>query len=316
MLNDPRIRELLISRGVAVPSDTVFVGGWHNTCDDGLTFFDHARIPSTHLAEWNQVVALLHEACERNAHERCRRFLSTPLDLSCTEARRHVEGRSEDLAQTRPEFGHATNALCIVGRRSRNRGLFMDRRAFLVSYDPTQDDDDARLLTRLLQAVVPVCAGINLEYYFGYVDPTGFGCGTKLPHNITSLLGVMDGPNSDLRTGLPWQMVEIHDPVRLMFVIETSPAAMRRILEANPGIRTLCANGWVQLATLDPHSPQIHLFRDNRFEPYRPETTELPSVAKSVDWYRGWRDFLGFALVRDGLRPPERAARATEQNGR
>ena len=49
------------------------------------------------------------------------------------------------------------------------------------------------ILEKLLQAVIPVCAGINLEYYFSFVDPTGYGCGTKLPHNITSLLGVMDG---------------------------------------------------------------------------------------------------------------------------
>ena len=49
------------------------------------------------------------------------------------------------------------------------------------------------MLTRTLQAVFPVCGGINLEYYFSYVDNTGYGSGTKLPHNITSLLGVMDG---------------------------------------------------------------------------------------------------------------------------
>lgn len=65
-----------------------------------------------------------------------------------------------------------------------------------------------------------MCAGISLEYYFSYVDNTGWGCGTKLPHNVASLLGVMDGAASDLRTGLPWQMVEIHEPVRLLFVIE------------------------------------------------------------------------------------------------
>src|SRR5437762_965210 len=66
-------------------------------------------------------------------------------------------------------------------------GLFLDRRAFLVSYDPVRDDDGA-VLARIMEAAVPVVAGISLEYYFGYVDPTGYGCGTKLPHNVTSLL--------------------------------------------------------------------------------------------------------------------------------
>jgi len=33
----------------------------------------------------------------------------------------------------------------------------------------------------------------------------------------------MDGAASDLRTGLPWQGVDIHEPVRSLFVIETTP---------------------------------------------------------------------------------------------
>src|SRR5690606_762027 len=105
-------------------------------------------------------------ACDRNAHERCRRFQSAPLGLTFSAARRHVEGRAEDLAQTRPELGHATNAIAIVGRRARTRGLFLDRRAFLTSYDPATDDAEGTVLERVLQAVVPVCAGINLEYFF------------------------------------------------------------------------------------------------------------------------------------------------------
>ena len=36
----------------------------------------------------------------------------------------------------------------------------------------------------------------------------------------------MDGAASDLRTGLAAQMVEIHEPVRLLVVIETTPQAM------------------------------------------------------------------------------------------
>ena len=261
MANDPRVRGRLQDRGLVLPPETVFVGALHNTCDDSLTFYDLDRLPRSHQAEFEQVQHAMEDACDRNAHERCRRFVSAPLNMSFSAARRHVEGRAEDLAQTRPECGHATNAVCIVGRRERTRGLFLDRRAFLVSYDPTQDGDEQAILTRIMQAVVPVCGGINLEYYFSYVDNVGFGCGAKLPHNITSLLGVMDGAASDLRPGLPWQMVEIHEPVRLLFIIETTPEAMLRIMERHEGIGKLCRNGWVQLTTLspcvvrDPHLP-------------------------------------------------------------
>ncbi len=301
ILNDPRVRDLLARRGLAIPPETAFIGGYHNTCNDSVTFFDLDHLPKAYREEFEAVREILERTCERNAHERCRRFQSAPLDLSLSEARRHVEERAEDLSQSRPECGHATNALCIVGRRSRTRGLFLDRRAFLNSYDATQDDNNHSILTRILQAAVPVCAGINLEYYFSYVDNAGWGCGTKLPHNVASLLGVMNGAAGDLRPGLPWQMVEIHEPVRLLFLIETTPEAMLQILERNPPIGTLFRNGWVQLATLDPHSSRIHLFRNGRFEVYQPETKELPTVASSVEWYRGWRDHLGFAVVRGCL---------------
>jgi uncharacterized protein YbcC (UPF0753/DUF2309 family) len=297
ILNDPRVRARLVSRGLAIPDDTVFVGAFHNTCNDSIRYFDVERIPASHQEEFDVARRQLEETCARNAHERCRRFMSAPLTMSFAQARQHVEERSEDLAQTRPECGHATNALCLVGRRFWTRGLFLDRRAFLTSYDPTQDDEEATILTRILQAVFPVCSGINLEYYFSYVDSSGWGCGTKLPHNITSLLGVMDGAASDLRTGLPWQMVEIHEPVRLHMVIETTPQAMTRIMDRNPAIGRLCRNGWIVLAVQDPDTGTIFTYQDGHFEEYEPRATTLPVAASSVDWYRGWRDHLEFVAI-------------------
>jgi hypothetical protein len=297
MLNDPRVRETLADRGLMIPETTVFVGGYHNTCDDSVVYSDVALIPPSHLAEYREARDLIQKVCDRNAHERCRRFMSAPLTLSFAAARQHVEGRAEDLAQTRPELGHATNAITIVGRREWSRGLFLDRRAFLTSYDPREDDADCSILTRILGAVFPVCSGINLEYYFSNVDNTGFGSGTKLPHNLAALLGVMDGAASDLRTGLPWQMVEIHEPVRSLFLIETTPESMTRIMDRNPGIGRLCRNEWIQLAVIEPESLAIHVYRDGTFVPYLPQSTVLPQAATSVDWYRGWRDHLEFAEI-------------------
>jgi uncharacterized protein YbcC (UPF0753/DUF2309 family) len=210
---------------------------------------------------------------------------------------RHVEERSEDLAQTRPEYGNSTNALCIVGRRSRIRGLYLDRRPFLMSYDATQDDEEATILGRILGAVIPVCSGINMQYTLSYIDNTGWGCGTKLPHNVTSLLGVMDGAASDLRPGLPWQGVDIHDPMRLLFVLETTEQAIRKIMARNETVRNILRNEWAQLALLDPHSGGIQIYHDDRFLAYRPESTMLPRASSSLDWYRGWREHLDFAFI-------------------
>jgi uncharacterized protein YbcC (UPF0753/DUF2309 family) len=297
LLNDARVRMLLAERNIHVPTDTVFVGGMHNTCNDTVTFFDRESIPESHGQDLSKAVLDINRTCERNAHERCRRFISAPLGMSFAAARQHVEERSEDLAQARPECGHATNALLIVGRRERTRGLYLDRRAFLNSYDPNTDDADASLLAKVLGAAIPVCGGINLEYYFSYVDNNGYGCGTKLPHNVTSLLGVMDGAASDLRTGLPWQMVEIHEPVRLLCVIETTPEKMMGIIDRNPGISVFVRNEWVKLAVLDPHSPRIQVFRNGTFVDHHPKAETLPQAASSVEWYRGWREHLEFAQI-------------------
>jgi uncharacterized protein len=297
MFNDPRIRERLAERGLPIPPETIFVGGMHNTSSETVTYYDLDLLPASHRDEFEAVRATVELACDRDAHERSRRFQSAPLTLSFPAARQHVEGRAEDLAQVRPEWGHATNAISIVGRREWTRGLFLDRRAFLTSYDPATDDAENTILTQILQAGFPVCAGINLEYYFSYVDNYGWGSGTKLPHNIASLLGVMDGAASDLRTGLPWQMVEIHEPVRLLNIIETTPDVMFRIMERNEGIGKLCRNRWLWIALLHPETREVSFLQDGAFHPYRPQASVLPRAASSVDWYTGWRDHLEFAEI-------------------
>lgn len=297
MLNDPRIRDGLSHRGIVIPESTVFVGGMHNTSNDSVIYHDLHHLPTSHLPDLDAARADLERACDRDAHERSRRFRSAPLNLSFPAARLGVEARSEDMAQARPEWGHMTNAICVVGRRDFNRGLFLDRRAFLTSYDPTLDDAALPVLERILSAVVPVCGGINLEYYFSSVDNAGYGCGTKLPHNIVSLLGVMDGASSDLRTGLPWQMIEFHEPVRLLFVVEVETARLEELLARNAVVGRLCLNEWVRLATIHPETREIRLLESGVFRRFDSQAKRLPRASSSVDWYRGWRDHLEFAEI-------------------
>jgi len=300
MANDPRVRQRLAAGGLAIPADTMFVGGMQDTCADTVSLFDVGSLPPGHSEDLRRFTEVIDRARTANARERCRRFESAPLDLTGVEAIRHVAGRSSDLAQVRPELGHATNAVCIIGRRSRTRGLFLDRRAFLVSYDPDADGDGA-ILTRTLAAVGPVGAGINLEYLFSAIDPVGYGCGTKLPHNITGLVGVMDGHASDLRTGLPWQMVEIHEPVRLLLVVDAPQERILAAAERLPAVRRLVVNRWLQVVAWNPNSGGLATLEGGSFKNFVPESTRIPVVETSVAWYSGHRTHLPPASVLAGL---------------
>lgn len=305
MLNDFRVRRNLAARGLEIPEETYFLAGQHNTATEELMFFDQELLPTRKVEQVREARRLLAEAALRNARERCRRFESAPLEITPRAALLHVQNRSADLAQTRPEYGNGSNAICFVGRRQRIRGLFLDRRSFLMSYDPTQDGDQTPILARILGAVVPVCQGINSLYSFSAIDPIGWGSGTKLPHNVTSLLGVMDGAASDLRPGLPWQGVEIHEPVRLLFIIETTPDRLSKLFDANPAVGRILRNHWAHVATLDPTSGRLHRYSKDRFVEYHATAGdaplgELPTAIDSHAWYRGSRDHLPFAWIRPG----------------
>jgi hypothetical protein len=304
MANDPRVRELLAAEGLRIPASTWFVGGERNTCNNAVTFFDDDLVPAECRPVFDRAKDAIETARRREAHERCRRFDAVPRWYPPLAALAHVQGRAADLAQPRPEYGHATNAFCIIGRRTRTRGLFLDRRAFLVSYDPTTDPDTT-ILARIMAAVVPVVAGISLEYYFSYVDPTGYGCGTKLPHNVTSLLGVMDGAQSDLRTGLPWQMVEIHEPARLTIVVEGTRERVWGAVEANPNVERLVRNRWVWLACLDEESGTLWEFRESGFVAHSPEHPLAAVTGGSAAWYQGKRGFLPPVAILPALAPQD-----------
>ena len=116
------------------------------------------------------------------------------------------------------------------------------------------------------------------------------------------MLGVMTGAASDLRPGLSQQMIEIHEPMRILFVIETTPDKMNTVIEGSPAIAALVKGNWVQLALLDAQKSTILRYVDGKYEPYIPESNQLPVVDSSIDWYRGQRGHLGFASIKETQR--------------
>ena len=287
MANRPEVRVLLAQRGIVIPEDSWFVGAEHDTSSDVVTWYDVEDVPEKLRSAFDEAQSCVIRARAASAQERCRRFFSARNPESPEAAMRHVTNRSNDLSQVRPEYGHATNASAVVGRRSVTQGIFLDRRPFLISYDPTQDPE-GKLLENVLITVGPVGAGINLEYYFSTINNERFGAGTKIPHNIIGLFGVMEGASSDLRTGLPKQMVEIHEAVRLQVVVEAKTSVLGEIYGRQESLRELIGGGWILLSAIDPDSGEISVFeRGIGFVPWQAEVKELPLAEKSVDCYQG-----------------------------
>lgn len=297
MANRPEIRKLLQQRGLDIPEDTVFIGAEHNTCDEVIEWYDMGQLNGVQSQAWQNINAKLEQACRLSAHERSRRFMSASTDMNNDAALAHVIARSYDFSQARPELGHATNATAFIGRRSLSQGAFFDRRAFLISYDPSTDPE-GKIIEAILLAAGPVGAGINLEYYFSTVNNEKYGCGTKIMHNLTGLFGVMEGASSDLRTGLPVQMIEIHEAMRLLVIVEARTDILGEIYQRQPMIQELVGNRWIQLGAIDPDNGDISFFVVGKgFVPWQGSPQDLAKVARSVEHYQGQRDHLSPALI-------------------
>ena len=164
--------------------------------------------------------------------------------------------------------------MCIVGRRSLSKHMFLDRRSFMNSYDYTVDPS-GDYLSGILNAVAPVGGGINLEYYFSRVDNQKLGAGSKLPHNVMGLIGVANGIDGDLRPGLPSQMIEVHDPIRMLTIVEHFPEKVKYAIKKSPATYEWFINEWVKLVVVHPETLELYHFQGGEFEIYNPIQKEI-----------------------------------------
>ncbi len=268
MANHSKVRELLEAREIHIPVTTQFIGGLHDTTRDDIEFFDEDTLTDK-LAKMHRVnEKVFDEALDKNAKERSRRFQYVKTASNLKEVHKQVRKRSVSLFEPRPELNHATNALCVVGRRNLTEHLFLDRRAFMNSYDH-EVDPDGKYLLNILNAVAPVCGGINLEYFFSRVDNQKLGAGTKLPHNVMGLFGVANGIDGDLRPGLPSQMIEVHDPVRLLVIVEHFTEIVDQSIRNKDATYEWFKNEWVNLVVVNPRTHELSVFRNEEFVPYK-----------------------------------------------
>lgn len=256
MGNDPVVRRLLKARGLDIPDDTWFLGAKHITTSDHILFYDVEDVPATHLEDLRAMMSDLEKSGASQALERCSRMPRSPKRLSPEKAHQHVADRTMDWANTRPEWGLSGNAAFLIGRRSLTKGVNLQGRIFLHSYDP-EHDPEGKILEKIMTAPLIVGEWINMEHYFSAVDPWFWGSGSKVIHNVASGVGVIPGSHGDLQTGLPLQTVNdgtahYHEPMRLLTVIEAPAARISKIVRKHNLLQNLFHNQWVNLVAVDP----------------------------------------------------------------
>jgi len=274
MANHPKVRAILSNNGLHIPETTQFLGAMHDTASDEMAFYDESILSLENAKAHQRNKQSFERALDLNAKERSRRFASINTKASLQKVRNAIRRRSVSLFEPRPELGHGTNALCFVGHRSLTKGLFLDRRAFMNSYD-YRTDLDGKLLLNVMKPLPPVCGGINLEYYFSRVDNQKLGAGTKLPHNVMGLIGVSNSSDGDLRPGLPLQMIEVHDPVRLMILVEHYPEVVLKTIQILPELYAWFTKGWVHLTAIHPDTNAFYYFKNGEFVHYLPIKDEV-----------------------------------------
>ena len=269
MANHPKVREVLNSKGISIPKETQFIGALHDTTRDEIEYYDEVLLTPDNKIKHVKINETFLEALDFNAKERSRRFESVNSKGNLKRVHEKVKLRSVSLFEPRPELNHATNTLCIIGRRDLTKNLFLDRRAFMNSYD-YRIDLDGKFLFNVIKPIGPVCGGINLEYYFSRVDNYKLGAGTKLPHNVMGLIGVANGTDGDLRPGLPSQMIEVHDPIRLMVIVEHYPEVVLKTIKILDATYEWFINEWVRLVVIHPETKELYLFKEGGFVNYMP----------------------------------------------
>lgn len=252
--NDPEVRSELKSRGIAISDSTLFVACCHDTSSDKVYYAPTGdQKMQVYQPIFDKFEKDMNLALEINAQERWEQFKLSSRDNSVA--------RSLDWSQPRPEFGHTGVALSVFGPRWLTQNLDLNRRSFLISYEPETDPEGQNLAYDILSAL-PVCANINLDYFTSSAFPRALGAGSKLPLNIAAGIGLMPGSKGDLQIGLATQMVDQHDPLRLLAFVYCDADKLKKVIDKSARLQNVIKNNWIHLVRIDPKTLKFDILTE------------------------------------------------------
>jgi uncharacterized protein len=264
LINDLKVRELLKTQyQITIPATTTFIAGLHDTCSDEIRLYVPQESHNHPLLL--NIKQSLENALKKCSIERIHDFALTDKTNDASMALQQLKQRSRAIFEPRPELGHTNNAFCFIGNRDNSRQFSFERRAFLQSYFPNHDVKGEKL-EGILGATFPVCGGISLDYLFSRMNNRHIGAGSKLSHNVTGLFGLAHGTEDDLLTGIANQMVELHNPVRITFIIEQNPEILQLIFSRNPQLEKWVKYNWVHLVCLSPRDGEKYYYHQSQFK--------------------------------------------------
>lgn len=260
ILNNRKVTQGLAHQGILIPITTKFIAAQHNTTTDDIELYAEEE----EGLDLEKLKLDLKAAQQSNSKWRSIKMGDNFSKNSVS----HVEKRSVNWAETRPEWGLARNSSFIVAKRDLTKNIDLDGRSFLHSYD-WQMDEDGSALNLILVAPMVVAQWINSQYLFSTINNIAYGSGSKITQNIVGKIGVMQGNGSDLMHGLPLQSVfskdneSYHQPLRLTTFVHAPTDLIDQAIHKNEILQKLFGNSWVHIFCLDPRNDKIHSLQND-----------------------------------------------------
>ncbi|HWV33521.1 MAG TPA: putative inorganic carbon transporter subunit DabA [Dyadobacter sp.] len=182
----------------------------------------------------------------------------------------------------------APNSLCIIGRPEVARDTPPGYQACLNSYDFSLDRDGEEL-EKMLETIVPSLGAANLEYFFSRTGAAGMKADNALSDQIIGLFGVADGAHGDLRIGLPAELTEGLEPIRLLCIVEHFHETVLKVIDRLNGVHSpkpvaqWIMNEWVRLVVIDPLTCELRVLKNGEMVGYKSDPLKY-SLSVAGDW--------------------------------